>query len=252
MQALNSSVPTIASTQSYRLQPDAGQHATAGGADARVQALLKLYNTYPQSAPYAALLNLTAQGAVNGAKALQQTISTYQSKAQYDTTSSFQKGLQLLAEVIVQGLGLRVGYVTLGGFDTHAAQADTQSKLLKDLSDGLNAFYTDLQGHGVADNVVVMTWSEFGRRVEENGGDGTDHGTTAPLFVLGNSVQGGIYGQTPDLSANGLDQYGNLQYVPDTDFRSIYATVLDRWLGAPSSMVLGGTYADQSFLPSAS
>ena len=176
-----------------------------------MQTLLKLYNTYPPSAPYAALLNMTAQSAVQGAKSLQETASQYQPKAQYDTASSFQKGLQLLAEVIVQGLGLRVGYVTLGGFDTDqsAEQAETQTQLLKDLSDGLNAFYTDLQAHGVADNVVVMTWSEFGRRVEENASAGTDHGTAAPLFVLGNSVQGGIYGEPPDLTR--LDPYGNLQ-----------------------------------------
>jgi uncharacterized protein (DUF1501 family) len=251
LRALSASVPTVANTQSYRLQPDAGEHGGRGeanAAEARVQALLKLYNTYPQSAPYAALLNLTAQNAVQGSKILQQTVAQYQPKAQYDTTSSFQKGLQLLAEVIVQGLGLRVGYVTLGGFDTHADQADTQAKLLQDLATGLNAFYTDLEAHGVADNVVVMTWSEFGRRVEENASSGTDHGTAAPLFVLGNKVQGGqIYGESPDLT--NLDPYGNLIF--SVDFRSIYATVLDRWLGAPSSLVLGGEFGGQGFLPSA-
>ncbi len=251
LQALNASVPTVADVPSYRLQPDPGQRGQAtdgGAADPRVQTLLKLYNTYPPSAPYAALLNMTAQSAVQGAKSLQETASQYQPKAQYDTASSFQKGLQLLAEVIVQGLGLRVGYVTLGGFDTHAEQADTQTQLLKDLSDGLNAFYTDLQAHGVADNVVVMTWSEFGRRVEENASAGTDHGTAAPLFVLGNSVQGGIYGEPPDLTR--LDPYGNLQFT--TDFRAVYATVLDRWLGAPSAAILGGSFDDQGFLPSPS
>jgi uncharacterized protein (DUF1501 family) len=249
LQSLNASVATIASAESYRVHPDAGQHgrgSSGEGLDARMQALLKLYNTYPQSAPYAALLNLTAQNAVSGSQALQQSVAQYQPKAQYDTSSSFQRGLQLLAEAIVQGLGLRVGYVTLGGFDTHADQANTQAALLKDLSDGLHAFYSDLEAQGVADNVVVMTWSEFGRRVEENASLGTDHGTAAPLFVLGNKVQGGaIYGESPDLTR--LDSYGNLIYT--TDFRSIYATILDRWLGAPSSLVLGGTYGGQGFLP---
>src|SRR6266567_6615128 len=88
---------------------------------------------------------------------------------------SFAAGLKILAEAIVQGLGLRVGYVTLGGFDTHANQQTTHNVLMKSLADGLSAFYTDLSKHGKADNVVVMTWSEFGRRVEENGSQGTDH-----------------------------------------------------------------------------
>jgi uncharacterized protein (DUF1501 family) len=155
--------------------------------------------------------------------------------------------LQVLAEVIVQGLGLRVGYVTLGGFDTHAAQAAEQAKLLQDLAESVSAFYSDLQAHGVAQNVVVMTWSEFGRRVEENASLGTDHGTAAPLFVFGNAVQGGVYGEPPDL--NSLDSAGNLKFT--TDFRAVYATVLDRWLGAPSAAVLGGSFADQGFLPGA-
>ena len=132
------------------------------------------------------------------------------------------------------------------GFDTHADQTNTQASLLKDLSEALNAFYSDLHAQGVADNVVVMTRSEFGRRVEENTSAGTDHGTAAPLFVLGNKVQGGaIYGESPNLTR--LDPYGNLIFT--TDFRSIYATILDRWLGAPSSLVLGGDFGAQSFLP---
>jgi len=151
----------------------------------------------------------------------------------------------VLAEAIVQDLGLRVGYVTLGGFDTHANQQQTHSVLMKTLADGLSAFYTDLAHHGKADSVVVMTWSEFGRRVEENGSLGTDHGTAAPMFVLGNAVNKGIFGEPPSLSS--LDENGNLKY--STDFRSVYATVLDRWLGASSKDVLGGSFSSQNFLP---
>jgi uncharacterized protein (DUF1501 family) len=91
-----------------------------------------------------------------------------------------------------------------------------------------------------------MTWSEFGRRVHENGSRGTDHGTAAPLFVLGKPVLGGVYGEPPDLSSASLDHNGNL--VNTVDFRSIYATVLD-WLGAPSASVLGQSFSDQKFLP---
>jgi len=226
--------------------PDPAAEAAAEGANSRIQTLLRLYNTYPQSAPYAALLdilNSTAQTAVQGSKILDQLVTSYKPLAQYPNTN-FARGLQVLAEVIVQGLGLRVGYVTLGGFDTHADQAGTQNTLLAELGQGLSAFYSDLAAHNAADDVVVMTWSEFGRRVEENGNQGTDHGTAAPLFVLGNAVQGGIYGESPDLG--NLDQSGNLKFT--VDFRSIYATVLDNWLGAPSSAILGGDFGDQRFL----
>lgn len=116
---------------------------------------------------------------------------------------------------------------------------------MKILADGLSAFYTDLSIHGKADNVVIMTWSEFGRRVEENGSLGTDHGTAAPMFVLGNAISKGVFGEPPSLS--NLDNTGNLKYT--TDFRSVYATVLDRWLGASSQDVLGGSFGSQNFLP---
>ena len=247
LKSLNADVPVVADPKNYRLLPDPGETKQTSLAEARVQALLKLYNTYPASAPYAALLDATAQSAVQGSKTLNEVVSQYKPATQYPNTS-FAKGLQVLAEVIVQGLGLRVGYVTLGGFDTHSEQAGTQTRLLTDLAEGLAAFYADLNAHSAADNVVVMTWSEFGRRVEENASQGTDHGTAAPLFVVGNSVQGGIYGEPPDLST--LDNAGNLVYT--TDFRSVYATVLDRWLGAPADAVLGGSFGDQGFLPAAS
>src|SRR5579885_311215 len=160
-------------------------------------------------------------------------------------TGACAEGLKILAEAIVQGLGLRVGYVTLGGFDTHANQQTTHAALMQTLAEGLSAFYNDLHAHGKADNVVVMTWSEFGRRVEENGSLGTDHGTAAPMFVLGKPINKGIYGEPPSLS--NLDSNGNLKYT--VDFRSVYATVLDRWLGASSKDVLGGSYGSQNFLP---
>ncbi|HZR42230.1 MAG TPA: DUF1501 domain-containing protein, partial [Ktedonobacteraceae bacterium] len=137
------------------------------------------------------------------------------------------------------------GYITLGGFDTHANQEATHDTLMKILADGLSAFYNDLVSHGKADNVVIMTWSEFGRRVEENGSLGTDHGTAAPMFILGNAIQKGIYGEPPGLG--NLDQNGNLKYT--TDFRSVYATLLDRWMGASSKDVLGASFESQNFLP---
>ncbi len=243
LSSINAPVATLSNIQSYRVAPDP---LDLDGGSARLKALLDLYNTYPKSSPYAALLDTTALNADNGSKQL------HQAQAEYHTTVTYPKGpfatgLQVLAEAIVQNLGLRVGYVTLGGFDTHANEQGTHDTLMKTLADGLAAFYADLTQHGKADNVVVMTWSEFGRRVEENGSHGTDHGTAAPMFVLGNPVNKGIFGEPPSLT--NLDQTGNMKYT--TDFRSVYATVLDRWLGASSKDVLGGSFGAQNFLPQA-
>ncbi len=145
--------------------------------------------------------------------------------------------------MIAQDQGLRVGYVVLGGFDTHSVQPKQHADLLQTLADGIGAFYADLSAHGKADDVVVMTWSEFGRRAAENASFGTDHGTAAPLFVVGKDVKGGIYGDPPNLS--NLDS-GNLRF--GTDFRSIYATVLENWLQADSASVLGQQFSKVGFL----
>jgi uncharacterized protein (DUF1501 family) len=241
LSSISAPVPTLVNVQSYRVAADP---VDSDGGNARMQALMKLYNSYPKTAPYAALLDTTALNAQDGSRQLHEADAQYHPAVTYPP-GPFAAGLKVLAEVIVQGLGLRVGYVTLGGFDTHANQKTTHATLMKTLADGLFALYTDLLQHGKADNVVVMTWSEFGRRVEENGSQGTDHGTAAPMFVLGNPVNKGIFGEPPSLSS--LDSDGNLKYT--IDFRSVYATVLDRWLGASSKDVLGGSFGAQGFLP---
>ena len=241
LSSINAQVPTLINMPSYRLVPDP-QDSDRG--NARLQALMKLYNSYPQTAPYAALLDTTAIDAQQGGQQLRAADAAYHSTVTYPK-GPFGEGLKVLAEAIVANLGLRVGYVTLGGFDTHANEGPVHDQLMQMLADGVSAFYNDLVQHNKADNVVIMTWSEFGRRVEENGSLGTDHGTAAPMFVLGNPVSKGIYGEPPSLS--NLDTSGNLKYT--IDFRSVYATVLDRWMGASSKDVLGASFSAQNFLP---
>lgn len=241
LSSISAPVPTLSNVKTYRIYPDP---VDKDGGNARLQALMNLYNSYPKTSPYAALLDTTALNAREGTKELDEAATQYHPAVTYPT-GPFAQGLQVLAEAIIQGLGLRVGYVTLGGFDTHANEQATHDTLMKTFADGLSAFYTDLEKHGKADNVVVMTWSEFGRRVEENGSEGTDHGTAAPMFILGNQVSRGIYGEPSSLT--NLDDAGNLKYT--IDFRSVYATVLDRWLGASSQDVLGGSFGNQNFLP---
>ncbi|NNF57111.1 MAG: DUF1501 domain-containing protein [Rhodothermaceae bacterium] len=145
------------------------------------------------------------------------------------------------ARLIKGGLGARIYLVSVGGFDTHANQADEHALLLQQVSETVAAFYADLAATGDADRVLTMTFSEFGRRIEENGSDGTDHGTAAPLFLFGGGVIGGLYGDGPDLASP--DPNGNL--VHSTDFRSVYATVLQEWFGleeAVTTSILGGSF----------
>src|SRR6266699_2454584 len=141
LSSISAPVPTLSSVESYRVYPDP---ADTDGGNARLQALMKLYTTYPSSSPYAALLDTTALNAQEGSRALLNAASNYHRAVTYPA-GPFAAGLKVLAEAIVQDLGLRVGYVTLGGFDTHANQQQTHSVLMKTLADGLSAFYTDLE-----------------------------------------------------------------------------------------------------------
>lgn len=231
--------PALSSVDDYQLQPDPRFPA---GQASREEALTRLYASYTAPAPYAALLDATSKTAERSSKDLQSTVASYQTSAPYPK-GGFGDGLKLLAALIAKDVGLRVGYVILGGFDTHSAQAKHHADLLKTLADGIAAFHTDLVTHGKADDVLLMTWSEFGRRAAENASGGTDHGTAAPLFVAGSSVKKGIYGDPPNLSS--LDN-GNLRFA--TDFRSIYATVLEDWLQADSKAILGQRFERVSFL----
>ena len=129
------------------------------------------------------------------------------------------------------------------GFDTHANQPDTHARLMDTLATALAAFLQDLNLQGRDQDVVVMTYSEFGRRAKENGSSGTDHGAASVLFALGGMVKGGVYGEHPSLED--LDD-GDLHF--HTDFRSVYATLLERWLGSSSELALGGKFQPLAFI----
>lgn len=146
--------------------------------------------------------------------------------------------LQLVAGLIARGFGTRIFYVSIDGFDTHAEQASTHSRLLGELASGIAALFQSLKASGHANRVRLMTFSEFGRRVHENGSRGTDHGAASCLFVAGGSLQGGVVGRHPSLAD--LD-IGDLKF--HTDFRSVYATLLDSWLHCDSKAVLGASWS---------
>lgn len=146
--------------------------------------------------------------------------------------------LGTIARLIASGLSTRVYYVELDGFDTHAQQKEAHAGLLRQVGDAVSAFLTDLQAHGLGDRVLLTAFSEFGRRLAENASEGTDHGAAAPLFLAGSAVRGGLIGQHPSLTD--LDE-GDVQY--HTDFRRVYAALLERWLDCDSEPILGGRYA---------
>ncbi|MDX1420660.1 MAG: DUF1501 domain-containing protein [Rubricoccaceae bacterium] len=162
-------------------------------------------------------------------------------------TDGLGSSLALIARLIKGGLPSRLYVVEHGGFDTHSNQTDRQPDLLQRLAESLAAFDVDLADGGRSDTVMSMTFSEFGRRVEENGSGGTDHGTAAPLVLAGGGVNGGLYGDGPDLAD--LDGSGNLHH--SVDFRQIYATLLRQWFGVPQAetdALLGGAFDPLGFI----
>lgn len=144
--------------------------------------------------------------------------------------------LKLVAKLIGGGLPTRIYYVSQGGYDTHTNQVNSQQRLLGDLGDSVKAFTDDLKAQGNMSRVLVMTFSEFGRRVSENANGGTDHGAAAPMFIVGDKVKAGLLGHYPGLAPEDLFQ-GDIKY--NVDFRSVYAGVLENWLKTPSAPILG-------------
>ena len=161
-----------------------------------------------------------------------------ENKASYPP-SQLAISLKLVAKLIGGGLPTRIYYVSQGGYDAHTNQAVAHDRLLKDLGDAVKAFVEDMKAQGNLSRVLVMTFSEFGRRVSENGSQGTDHGAAAPMFVLGNKVKAGLLGKSPSLAPADLFQ-GDVKFT--TDFRSVYAGVLEDWLKTKSAPVLGRNF----------
>ena len=175
---------------------------------------------------------LDAQLSSDEIRAISNTVAN---SAQYPQ-GQLGNSLKLVARLIGGGLPTRVYYVSQGGYDTHTNQANTQQRLLKELGDSVKAFTDDLKAQGNMQRVLVMTFSEFGRRLAENANQGTDHGAAAPMFVIGNKVKAGLLGMYPSLAPADLLN-GDIQY--DVDFRTVYAGLLEAWLKTPSAPVLG-------------
>lgn len=160
------------------------------------------------------------------------------------TGSSMSEQLSIVSTLINANVPTRVWEVNLASFDTHTGEVGDQNGLLAEVDAAVGAFMTSISSGSRASDVTVMIYSEFGRRVMSNAGDGTDHGTSAPVLIIGNSVKGGMYGEQPSLTS--LDVNGNLQVV--TDFRSVYGGLLENVLGTPVKDVIPGWSSTLSVL----
>jgi uncharacterized protein (DUF1501 family) len=172
------------------------------------------------------------------AKVSQQEISNASAKAKNTVpfpSSRLGQNFAMVSRLIAGGMPTRIYYLSLGGFDTHTQQTDAHARLLKEMGDAVSAFLADLKAQGNLGRVTLMTFSEFGRRVKENASGGTDHGAAAPLFLAGGGVKAGLLGQMPSLAPKDLFD-GDVKY--NTDFRSVYATVLEKHLGVKSEPIL--------------
>ena len=188
-------------------------------------------------------LGQTGRDALQGADIIRSASERYSSTVEYAETP-IAKFLRDIAQVYLADLGTQVFYTQNGSFDTHFNQPPMHTKLWIDMSSAISDFFDDLKEHDVGDNLIMVLFTEFGRRVKDNG-TGTDHGAGGAAFVIGNQVKGGMYSQYPSLKPEDLSQ-GDL--APNYDFRGFYSTIIDRWLGLDPVPIVGGKYEQLDFV----
>ena len=188
-------------------------------------------------------LRNTGMDALKGADIVKVAPERYSSNVEYPP-SPIASHLRDIAQVYLADLGTRIFYTQHASFDTHAGEMGAHPTLWQEVSEGITAFFDDLHEHGRGDNVVMYLFSEFGRRVRDNG-SGTDHGAAGASFVIGDKVKGGMYGEYPSRKAEDLEQ-GDL--VPNYDFRGAYASLLEDWMGLDSKPIVNGTFEKMNFL----
>jgi uncharacterized protein (DUF1501 family) len=232
-----SGVPAIPNAGTYTYaSPNRGQAALEERAAAQAMA------ANPSSGrPHLAFVNSTSRGAIETLDRVA-LASAYTPTVAYPN-NGFALALRTVAGAIVRGIGSRVFWVQTGGFDTHAQQGNSYGNLMGSLGDGLWAFYSDVRNQGLSGDTTVIVFSEFGRRISENGSAGTDHGAAGLMMVLGGSVRGGLHGTAASLAPGSPtleNNSGDVRY--ETDFRSVYARLLEQWLGVNPAPILNGDF----------
>jgi uncharacterized protein (DUF1501 family) len=210
-------------------------------------AAVRMSSHLPLHRPHLAFVNASMQAALATLDRVA-TVGTYAPSVTYPN-NGFGLALRTVAGALAADVGTRIFWVQTGGYDTHAAQSGSYANLMTTLNDGLDAFYQDLGSHGLLNDTLILQFSEFGRRVIENGSGGTDHGAASVMMLIGGPVRGGIYGTAPSLSpdpANPTLENNATDVRHETDFRAVYARVIDRWLGGDSVAILGGDFRNGS------
>src|SRR5688572_18844512 len=235
-----SGVPAIPNATTYTFgSPNRGAAALQERAAAQAMAA-----NAAMGRPHLAFLNSANRGAIETLDRVAQA-TAYTPTVPYPN-NGFALAMRTVAGAIVRGVGSRVFYVQTGGFDTHASQGaagGAYGNLMGTLGDGLWAFYSDVRNQGLANDTTVIVFSEFGRRISENGSGGTDHGAAGVMMALGGMVRGGLYGTAGSLAPGSPaleNNSGDVRY--ETDFRSVYARLLDQWLGVNSVPILNGDF----------
>ena len=218
------------------------------GEDQRTEALdvfARMYSPMIGTGPANDYLSQTGLDVLKGADILSTAPQRYSSTVEYNG-DYFSQWVKNIAQVHLSDFGTRILYTGLnpGAFDTHANQLTAFPKLWTEVSNAVSDFYQDLKEHNANEEIVILMFTEFGRRVQENG-SGTDHGSGGMAFVIGDAVKGGLYGEYPSLELGKLDE-GDLQW--NNDFRGAYATLLEKWMGMDSKAILGGSFEQLDFI----
>jgi len=203
-----------------------------------LQAFKDIYGQAIGSGQVAEYIGKTGLDVLKGADLLANVATQYKSSVEY-ADNSIAKSLRDVARVHFANLGTRVFYTNHGGYDTHANEMPTHPKLLSDLSGAISDFMDDLKEHDAADDVAILVFTEFGRRMRDNG-SGTDHGSGGGAFLIGNNVKGGLYSEYPSLNPNDWEHGEDLKHT--IDFRGIYGTVLEQWLGLDAKPIVKGEF----------
>jgi uncharacterized protein (DUF1501 family) len=240
----NRTVPTLepANLERLNFQTDF-RHFPADGNN-RINSFRALQDRYAQGESFVGALAKNGLNAIETADRLKMAQTNNAGAGKY-SGDRLAVAFRLAAQLIKLTPDVNLVYLTLLGFDLHARQKEMHAALLSYFSKGIKAFYDDLRESGLAENLLILQWSEFGRRPDENSSAGTDHGTAGHLFIIGDPVQGGLYGDQPSLAAADLD-FGQMRF--GVDFRRVYATILDRWLEVDSRLILNATFENLGFL----
>ena len=235
-------VASVGDLETYGLLPDIREQ---NAREYALEAFSYIYGSAMAHDEVSQFIGQTGLDALRGADILRSAPGKYSSSVEYADTPIAQS-MKNIAQVLTADLGTRVYYAQHGSFDTHAGQVDSHAKLWTDTANALGDFMDDIKEHDLEDEVLVLVFSEFGRRIQDNTA-GTDHGSGGVSFVIGTPVKGGFYGEYPSLKEEDHLE-GDLHF--NTDFRSIYSTIAERWLGVDPELAANGRYEQIDFIAS--